>query len=81
MIENQEAVNSDTIRVTVSNVGQEAVVVRLDEGSTVADAMAAANFPTAGRDIYCDAVKAELGYTVQDGDTLMLIQDKIHAGA
>lgn len=81
MIETTEETTEDsTIRVTVSNVGQEAVIVRLEEGATVEDAMRASGFTTSGRDIYCDAKKAELEYVVQDGDTLMLIQDKIHAG-
>jgi hypothetical protein len=78
-----EATTNEQATVKIVRMGRDEIIVNITEGvNTVADAFAIANmhFDTIGRDVYCDGVKAEGHYKVNDGDVLSIVADSVKAG-
>ena len=71
------------INVSIARMGRsENITVNVPEGSTVSDVFAAADmsFDDLDKDCYCEGVKAEGQFTVNDGDVLSIVADKVEAG-
>lgn len=77
-----QTTETNEINVTVVRMGRDTIHVSLEEGATVADAINAAgmDFNTLERDVFCDGVKAEGAFVVDNGDVLSIVASKVDAG-
>lgn len=75
--------NESQIKVTIVRMGRDAQQeVTLSEGATVADAFAATgqDYSELTREVFCDGVKTQGHFEVDNGDVLYIVADKVTAG-
>jgi tRNA G37 N-methylase Trm5 len=76
-----ETTNQATVKIV--RMGRDEVIVNIEDAiTTVEQAFSSAgmDFNTIDRDVYCDGIKAEGSYKVNDGDVLSIVADSVKAG-